>query len=1086
MSSSRNKRRKQSKQTKLTCMECKTIFHSVPHYKKHMLASSKCRDTNPYCCKFCDYMGFDSNSLNQHLMRHPSCTYHYNQLKVTTGLLPDINENERTDGKINSNTSTYAFTHYSADGEDDTVHMNVHDNCYEVRRQIQNTNSDNLLTSFTQNRLLACSTDVKDNNDHDQCSIAETSDSDDDNVMHLSPTTISTTNDIRQEQDILSKRFADMNITKTNEMQLDLFHLLKASNCPLVMYDRIFNWVRRHESTISTNGLSGINHRDKFISEMNGRLYNNTTTMKPIVNHITLSSGRQTNVVTFSLSEMILKMVSNRSLFIPDNLLLNPDDPCGDPLATEYYSDVNSGSWFKQAKTSECHSPNHILMPFCHFIDGLNVDKYGKLTVEAVMTCCLWYNRKARNRSSTWWVQGFVEDQKLFRDQDSYVRNDKAQDYHDMLACIFREMKEIRENGGLKLSLNFGGTKKYDVIAIPVIQFIIGDCKGNDLLCGRKGGHSLLMNGLCRDCDVKPELGDDTCIDRNLMCKFITKDDVAGKDAATLNENSFLPINNCFHDISFGGCDRNVYGATPAELLHAVLLGLCEYIAEGMELLFTQGSLDLISAVVIGIHNDSRRQSERDMPDIGPFRNGLMSVKSLKAKERFTRIYCVYLAFLNSHLISELTKKKRKRCIQQDNDTFLSLPILFNFFKVIEDTLLFYLWLKKDHFLKEDFEVRRRDVDSKASKRIKEYLESFKKNIVRGGNNLKTPKFHQMLHITDYIVRHGCPMNYDGGRGENFGKIKIKDNARLTNRQKATLNYDIGRRISEEDVIDQASNVYFQQKGYWPSKYCNETDIMMNANRIQRKVNHNHSVDSEVNKKSRYKLVCSMNTNEQSDDLPIEYDIVVDWGGQKETPYENFPTYILHKLVQRLYVGSPNIGGRIAHYSEVKGYTELRKDGILYRAHPYYKLKGSWFDWGLFNWTDCIDPIPAQIIMMLDLRECTIIEDVDANPDTTEQTFKADIYPHLTQDIWVVVLAAKNTELEQNPSLNNIFVSKIATCFEMHDDNDVFIIPWSTLIGPCFVIKNNNYMLNSTNESYECDQKARMVLPMRDWGDKFL
>ena len=89
-----------------------------------------------------------------------------------------------------------------------------------------------------------------------------------------------------------------------------------------------------------------------------------------------------------------------------------------------------------------------------------------------------------------------------------YVHN-----YPDMLACIFREMKEIRENGGLKLSLNFGGTKKYDVIAIPVIQFIIGDCKGNDLLCGRKGGHSLLMNGLCRDCDVKPEFGDETCID---------------------------------------------------------------------------------------------------------------------------------------------------------------------------------------------------------------------------------------------------------------------------------------------------------------------------------------------------------------------------------------------------------------------------------------------------------------------------------------------------------------------------------------------------------------------------------------------
>ena len=51
----------------------------------------------------------------------------------------------------------------------------------------------------------------------------------------------------------------------------------------------------------------------------------------------------------------------------------------------------------------------------------------------------------------------------------------------------------------------------------------------------------------------------------------------------------------CFHGISFSGCERNVYGATPAEILHAVLLGLCEYIANAMELIFTDGSFDLIS-----------------------------------------------------------------------------------------------------------------------------------------------------------------------------------------------------------------------------------------------------------------------------------------------------------------------------------------------------------------------------------------------------------------------------------------------------------------------------------------------------------
>ena len=187
------------------------------------------------------------------------------------------------------------------------------------------------------------------------------------------------------------------------------------------------------------------------------------------------------------------------------------------------------------------------------------------------MTCCLWFNRKARNRSSTWWVQGFIEDQTLFRDQDCYVRNEKAQDYHDMLTCIFKEMKDIRDQGGIKMTLDFGESLKHDVVAIPVIQFIIGDCKGNDLLCGRKGGHSLLMNGLCRDCNIEPKFGDDTCIGKELRCQFITMDDVMGKDENELERYSFLPIKNCFHNISFGGCNRNIYGGTPAELLLSLI-----------------------------------------------------------------------------------------------------------------------------------------------------------------------------------------------------------------------------------------------------------------------------------------------------------------------------------------------------------------------------------------------------------------------------------------------------------------------------------------------------------------------------------
>ena len=57
-------------------------------------------------------------------------------------------------------------------------------------------------------------------------------------------------------------------------------------------------------------------------------------------------------------------------------------------------------------------------------------------------------------------------------------------------------------------------------------------------------------------------------------------------------------------------------------------------------------------------------------------------------------------------------------------------------------------------------------------------------------------------------------MNYDGSKGKNFGKIKIKDNAKINNKRKLTFNFDIGRRISEEDMIDSASKIFQHNKGY--------------------------------------------------------------------------------------------------------------------------------------------------------------------------------------------------------------------------------------------------------------------------------
>ena len=165
----------------------------------------------------------------------------------------------------------------------------------------------------------------------------------------------------------------------------------------------------------------------------------------------------------------------------------------------------------------------------------------------------------------------------------------------------------MRQSGGICLTLDFVSNHINEVIAIPVIQFIIGDCKWNDMLYGRMGVHTLQMKGLCRECDIPPKDGDDLCIDKELKCRFHTKETIVGKSQEELNHFSSYGIRNCFSNI----------GCTPVEMLHTVLLCLCDYIADGMKLTFTNSSISEMSNTTAGICKDARCQSERDNPYLG-------------------------------------------------------------------------------------------------------------------------------------------------------------------------------------------------------------------------------------------------------------------------------------------------------------------------------------------------------------------------------------------------------------------------------------------------------------------------------------
>ena len=113
---------------------------------------------------------------------------------------------------------------------------------------------------------------------------------------------------------------------------------------------------------------------------------------------------------------------------------------------------------------------------------------------------------------------------------------------------------------------------EYIVVFKVAVQVIIGDCKGNDTLCGKYGTHSKNSRSFCRDCKVTYDESDDA----SHHCIWIEPSDVIGKPKKEVNNLGFHKINNAFDSIDFGAQKLGIYGSTPSEPLHAFKLGLCK------------------------------------------------------------------------------------------------------------------------------------------------------------------------------------------------------------------------------------------------------------------------------------------------------------------------------------------------------------------------------------------------------------------------------------------------------------------------------------------------------------------------------
>ena len=421
---------------------------------------------------------------------------------------------------------------------------------------------------------------------------------------------------------------------KSDLANIELFDLLCTSGAPKYLFERIQQWSAKHSYALSTSNPV---KRKTFVNQMRSKTYgpNFSKELEPQVHDLYLMSGARIPVIYFSFCAAVASLLSNTGLMKDENLLLNPNDPFQSIPEGSVLSDLNSGWWYRETcQMFQLQRGRDILLPIVLFIDGSTIDSNQKMNVEPITFTLGIFKRSLRSKPEAWRTIGYIEKLKHIV-SESIVRRannpkNRLQDKHSIIKFILKELIEMQgPNAGFEWDLDIG-EKTHRVHFKIAVQVIIGDCKGNDELCGRYGNHSKLTSGFCRDCKVNYDKSDNPYH----ICQWITPRDFVQKTEEDLNQMGFHMIENALSFLNFGAGNRGVYGATPSEPLHSYKLGICKYIFDGLVSdHLPKSTLKKMDKMLTSLGNGSQRQSYQPFPKVCVVRHGITKIGTLTANE---------------------------------------------------------------------------------------------------------------------------------------------------------------------------------------------------------------------------------------------------------------------------------------------------------------------------------------------------------------------------------------------------------------------------------------------------------------------
>ena len=451
---------------------------------------------------------------------------------------------------------------------------------------------------------------------------------------------------------------------------IDLYNRHRKTGAPVGEFDNTVDWLKQHTPHLfETSGNNvypklrpDVSKRKEFIRTMYEKVYGkgNVQKVRPKLVNVQIDDQYVVPATEFDFREVLVDMLSNEDIMNPNHLQFydNSDPTKIHPQDTTNVGEIVTSDTFFRAHKRLCNKPDDVLWPLIIYNDELNFDKYGKLKLDPLSMTFGRLPLHIRNQPFAWRMFGIVHSIKYFDTDKKMDSTTKMKIYHKVLHKLLRIVKEIQKEGGIPFDLPQvdGSTKRVNLIIY--VQFIIGDTKGHDLLCGRMGSYHLGMNQLLRDCCVAPNDSDNIPLKCNFRKLADVQNFVTEEDFRSI---SFKKIDNAFHDLEMGDEVHGIFGATNGEPLHILEMQLLELISQVFtDSLHTQSQKTLTRSIINIVNTIDRQSISSEFPKTTAFREGLTKVKNLTGKERHARLFAIYLALMSSDVIATISNQQKK------------------------------------------------------------------------------------------------------------------------------------------------------------------------------------------------------------------------------------------------------------------------------------------------------------------------------------------------------------------------------------------------------------------------------------------